>query len=490
MKYILGIDIGGTFGKAALFDAEGNQVAVIKRRTQVIYCGNGKAERDLADLKESIFGAIGEVIKKSGVAAERIAAIGLSGHGKGLYTLDPDGREFMNGILSVDSRAQELCEELRLGAAGRYVKRYNFQNILACQPVCILRWLKENDVSAYQKIGTVFSAKDYIRYCLTGRIAAEITDLSGTNLWNLSTKNYDGKLLELFGIEEMNACLPPVIQSFERAGFVTAEAAERTGLKQGTPVCGGMFDIDACALAAGMTDERVVTMIAGTWAINEYICRTPAAAQDAPMNSIYCLDGYYLVEECSPTSAGNLQWWIEQVDSSLTYEQVNRLVSQSPVKDDTFFIPYVTGSAYGGRAKGAFAGLDANCGAGDMLRAIYEGVVFNAKMQLEKLLRFRDPPECIRLAGGVTNSEIWAQMFADILRFPVEIPYGSDCELGCFGAAVAAGIGTGLLADATTFLSSLRRKRIEPDSAAGEVYRKKYGEYLRLLEAMKIFWNQ
>lgn len=118
-----------------------------------------------------------------------------------------------------------------------------------------------------------------------------------------------------------------MIASFPVAGYVNEAAAQATGLCKGTPVGGGMFDIDACGLAAGMTDEDAVTMIAGTWSINEYITKTPVSGAGAPMNSLYCIDGFYLAEECSPASAGNLQWWLEQTDAATTYEEANKAVA-------------------------------------------------------------------------------------------------------------------------------------------------------------------
>lgn len=484
----MGIDIGGTFGKAALFDSEGKQIAVSRRRTEVSYEG-GRAERDMNEMCSGIFEAIRETVALAGVAPEEIAAVGLSGHGKGLYLLDRNRKPFTAGILSTDNRAESLCERFSAGEAGEYVRKHNYQKILACQPVCILRWLKENDPAVYGEIGTVFSAKDYIRFCLTGKIQAEITDLSGTNLLNLETKNYDGNLLRLFGIEETEGCLPPIISSFDVSGGVTEEAARATGLLQGTPVCGGMFDIDACGLASGMISPDVVTMIAGTWAINEFISPKPIAGTDAPMNSLYCMDGYYLAEECSPTSAGNLQWWLEEMDGSLTYRHADLLVEESSDTEELFFLPYATGSAWGSRANGVLTGLTARCKKGDVLRAVFEGIALNAKMQLENLLRFRGLPACVRLAGGITKSEVWVRIFADILGYPVEIPEDGDRELGCFGAAIAAGTAAKIIPDVKTYLSSLPYRRITPDPAKKERYRQKYARYLELLHCMKTFWD-
>ena len=130
---------------------------------------------------------------------------------------------------------------------------------------------------------------------------------------NLHTRDYDGELLKLFGLEEIAEALPPLCRATEICGHVTEEAAERCGLLPGTPVVGGMFDINACALAAGVTDPNRLCMIAGTWSINEYVRREPVTDGSVLMNSLFCLPEYYLIEESSPTSAGNNEWFVREL---------------------------------------------------------------------------------------------------------------------------------------------------------------------------------
>ena len=130
---------------------------------------------------------------------------------------------------------------------------------------------------------------------------------------NLHKSSFDKDLLELFGIEQFWEALPPLCLSTDIAGFVTKEAAEACGLKEGTPVIGGMFDINACALALNVTDAENICMIAGTWSINEYPSKNLILDGTVQMNSIFCLPEYYLIEESSPTSAGNNEWFIRQL---------------------------------------------------------------------------------------------------------------------------------------------------------------------------------
>ena len=202
-------------------------------------------------------------------------------------------------------------------------------------------------------IKDVCACKDYVRFRLTGEAWAEMTDYSGTSLMNLHTRQYDPRILELFGLSELMDALPPLRLSTDICGTVTAEAARKTGLLEGTPVAGGMFDIDACALAAHVADEDHVCMIAGTWSINEFIRRTPVLDGTVMMNSLFCIPEYYLIEECSPTSANN-EWFLktlmpefireEKLAGRVPYRRLTGWWNPSRPPNSAGFLPFLMAS--------------------------------------------------------------------------------------------------------------------------------------------------
>ena len=354
----------------------------------------------------------------------------------------------------------------------------------------MLKWLKQYEPAVYKNIKHIFSVKDYIRYKLTGEAFAELTDVSGTNLLNLETRNYDKDLLNLFGIPEIFNALPPLRASTDICGRITKEAAVVTGLKEGTPVSGGMFDIDACGLAVGMTDESVLTVIVGTWSINEYIGKSRVADGNVKMNSLYCMDGYYLVEECSPTSIGNLEWFMENVTGKIDYAELNEAIEEiKPEENDLYYLPFVYASNEGGSERGALIGLTAGHTKYNVLRAIYEGVVFSHKSHIDKLLKSRGRPDSVRLAGGAVKSGVLVQMFADVLDFPIEII--ADKELGCFGACIAAGVACGLYESAEDAAARTVKitSRVNPNKNNRAVYAQKYIKYREIIKALKGVWN-
>ncbi|MCX6997465.1 MAG: carbohydrate kinase, partial [Kiritimatiellaeota bacterium] len=341
---------------------------------------------------------------------------------------------------------------------------------------------------------------DYIRFKLTGEIQAELTDMSATSLMNLRTRQYDQELFDLWGISEMIGLMPPLVQTAEVCGRVTKQAAAETMLPEGTPVAGGLFDIDACGLASGLVDEHQLCMVAGTWGNNQFVSKVPVVDKDVFMTSCYSLPGYYLMLEGSPTSAGNFEWFVSeffQADMKLpenkgksVYALCSELLAQSEADRGLFFLPFLMGANANQYAKGAFLGLTSRHTRGDMIRAIFEGVVFSHKWHVERLLKFTKMPGCIRLTGGAARSAPWVQMFADCFQVPVQIPDGS--ELGALGAAIAAGVAVkcfGSYADACGSMVKFSREQ-KPEAGKKIYYEGKFGRYMKILAGMGPLWKE
>ena len=261
---------------------------------------------------------------------------------------------------------------------------------------------------------------------------------------------------------------------------------------------GGMFDIDACAVAVDVTSPDRMCTIAGTWSINEYIAKEPVMDGTIAMNSLFAMPGYYLVEECSATSSGNLEWYLENCmenekipEGENIYSVVNaKVASVKPEECDVYFLPFLYGSNAHPLGKGAFIGLTTYHNKAHMLRAIYEGVVFSHKTHIERLLLSRERPEAIRMAGGAANSEVWVQMFADILGFPIETVDAK--ELGALGCGMAAAIAAGVYKDYEDAAKHMVHVsgRVEPNPQMHEIYQKKYEKYHAVSKALDTVWGQ
>lgn len=496
-KYLLGIDNGGTVSKAALFTTDGKEVGVASRKVKALEPKPGWSERDAAGIWRATAAAVREVLKKTGVKPAAIACVAAAGHGNGLYLVDKSGQPVRNGMYSTDKRAQAYVDRWLADGVDAKVLPKTTQCVWAAQPNALLAWVRDNEPAVMRRAAHVLMCKDYIRFRLTGEIAAELTDMSGTSLLNVVTGQYDDEVLALFGISELKRLLPPLVKSADICGAVTARAAKETGLQEGTPVAGGMFDIDACALASGIVDERRMSLVAGTWGNNQYVSQQPLIDKDLFMTSCYCIPGYYLMLEGSPTSASNLEWFVRELmapakargSGGSVYALCNDLVASVKAEDSVpAFLPFLYGSNANPRAKACFIGLEGWHTRAHVLRAVYEGIAFAHYAHVRRLLKFRKPPETIMFTGGAARSQVWVQMFADCFQIPMVIPAGT--ELGALGAAIAAAVAVGIYPgykEAVAAMTAIARRQ-EPDRTKAGVYAAKYERYQKVLQALDQLW--
>ena len=498
-NYVLGIDNGGTVIKAAIFSLDGREITVASRQTRLFTPKPGYTERDMDELWEQNCDCVRQVLANSGIDPGTVTGVGVCGHGKGLYPWGNNGKPACNGIISTDNRAWQYPEKWKKEGIFDALYPRLCQQIMACQPVSLLAWMKDHERSVYDSIQWVFSVTDYIRFRLTGEAYSEATNISGSGLMNVRDIKIEKDMLQAFGIGETYAMIPPLRYSGDPCGKISAEAARLTGLPQGTCVAGGMFDIDACAIAMSVTESEQFCTITGTWSINEFIAPAPITGTCIAMNSLYAIPGWYLLEESSATGVGNLEWLIrnvfenEPVPAGInTYAWLDeKAASIAPENCDVYFLPFLYGSNRHSLAKASFIGLASFHTKYHMLRALYEGAAFSAKHHIDKLLSVRSMPKAVRLAGGAANSSVWVQMFADILELPIETVSGVK-ELGALGAGMAAAVSVGLCRDYHEAAASMVRisPPVEPDSTLFPVYRKKYETYKSVCEALDRIWNR
>ncbi len=500
--YLLGIDNGGTVTKAAIYDTDGNEVAVAGLKSETLFPQPTHIERDMEALWAATVQVIGESIRKARIDPADIACIATTGHGNGLYLADRHGQPVGNGIISTDSRAGGIIRQWYQDGTFQRALPKTCQSVWAGQPVALLAWLRDQQPQTLERTRWIFMCKDFIRYRLTGEVFAELTDYSGTSLINVREARYDPQLLAALGLSGIAEKLPPLRQPAEICGRVTREAAEQTGLKAGTPVAGGLFDITSCAIATGITDPKKLCLIAGTWSINEYISPAPVVSPDLFMTSVYCMPGYWLIMEGSPTSASNLEWFVSQLmgaerrDAQAAGRSVYELCSEmiAPIaagESDVLFLPFLFGSNAGPNASSCFLGMRGWHTRAHLLRAVYEGVVFSHKTHVDRLMaHYRGRPEAARIAGGAAKSAVWVQMFADALQMPIEITASE--ELGAMGVAICAGVAAGLFSSFPQAVSRMVKtiKVIEPNPADRGVYEDKYGRYQEHIAALRGVWDR
>lgn len=465
---ILSIDCGLTKGKLMLIDVDG------------VSCGETSFSTPLRDtvvdthsLRELLYRAIKELLKNTDIDPEKIDCITVSGHGNGLYAIGEED------VLPVGYSSMMTESTPFLPQPGKTFPII-LQSDWAGQPLAILTWLKNTQPKIYYDIRTVLFCKDLLRWFLTGVAVTEETDASAAGLLNARSGQYDCRLLQIYGIEDACDKLPNVLKSDAIAGRVTSEASDKTGLCPGTPVLAGLFDVNSCMLGTGVIDDNAYALIAGTWGINASVSKTLVEAPSITQCCRFFGSAGYVCIDSAPTSCSNLEWFVKNILDDMPYEQVNRLVAEQSGDESLFYLPYLYAPMDIPKAQGGFVGLKPHHTKVAMLRAIYEGIVFEHRYRLEKLQALGIHKETAVLSGGASNSDLFAQMFADVCQIKIWTP--AQTQAGALGGAVLGLTAVGAYPDIRAAVNTLVHYRREfcPSADSQAYYQKKYEKFKAL----------
>ena len=488
--YLLGIDNGGTVAKAAIVARTAASWRSPRARPNRCTPAPGWVEFDAEALWQATAAAVRRVIDKAGISPDKIAAVACTGHGNGLYLVDADGRPVRNAIFSADARARKYVERWTAAGVDRAVRPKTMQALWPGQPNALLAWLADHEPSVVSRTRWCLMCKDYTRMRLTGEAYAEQTDMSGTSLLDVGDGQYDAGLLEAFGIGAWGEKLPPLRLSSDLCGRVTRAAAEATGLLPGTPVAGGLFDIDACALSSALLDENqlgddvrhlghqsVCVAHAGRrQGVHDFALLRAGLLPDA--RGKRHLGGQPRVVPCAVLSQrsrrGTRSGW-----RSVCRDQA--WVAQTAAEETgLFFLPFLYGSSVGADATGCLVGLSARHDRRHIARAVYEGVVFGHRLHLERLLAVRAMPETIRQRRGGAER----RLDADGGR-RVSVPGRSARRdgIGRLGPAMCGAVAVGLHSDYPAACAAMTRcsRRFVPQADLAKTYAAKFQRFARLL---------
>lgn len=495
MPCILGIDTGGTMAKAAVFALDGTELASARQANHVRFPEPGHTEVDPEGMWRSACGAARQALAASGMAPDDVAGISTTGHGNGLYAVDASGLPVGPGIVSTDSRADAIGREWTAAGHGPAAEAVIMQRFWPGQTLPLLGWFAQNRPAAFDRAAAIFGSKDYIRARLTGDLSTEITEAAVSGLADLGTGRYATDLFARLGFAHLGDKLPPIRPSLEVAAGLSRTAAEALGLPAGIPVVRGLTDVVACAVASGADAPEIMSVIAGTFSINQTLHRSPRRSRAPTLQIPYPVGDLFLATECAATSASNLEWLCRTVlDGEAAralaagrsiYDLVGDWVGEGLGRDNgILFLPFLFGGPDG--APAGLIGLKASHTLADIMVGVFEGIAFAHKLDVDKLMTGPDAgaPTVARLAGGAARSPVWPQVFADVLDLPVEVPVGN--ELGARGAAMAAATALGYydsLAEAINRTVKIDR-RYTPDPRRRDRLQVKYNRFQAVVQAL------
>ena len=457
-KYLVGIDEGTTGCKTCVFDLEGNIIGQDYREYPCHYPKPGWVEQVPEEITPALFASCKAAIERSGVDSADIVALSLSTQGSVIGLVGEDGnlirpfvgwQDLRGGPESIATITDKISVEDYYAITGDPLGFVFSSGKLA--------WLRDNEPENWAKTALFSTHHDY--FAREFGATEPWTDLSSASregMFDVNNHCWSERVHDVIGIP-LSKRAQVTKEPGKVIGRIPADVAEKTGLAEGTLLCVGAHDQNACTFGAGAVDDGTAVMVIGTFGSCFVVSDTPIRDPNGKLvvkgnHGV----GNWPIEGFANASASAFRWFRDvfgdvEVAAAKSigvdpYELLTQEASASvPGANGITYLPYLQGAAgarLNGNARGAFVGMTLGTKKSDMVRAVLEGISFEMREILETEAAAGIKVERIRLTGGAAKSPFWCQLLADIFGRPIELLQTS--ETGCLGAALYAGIGAGL----------------------------------------------
>ena len=416
----------------------------------------------------------------------------------GLVALDKNHSVIRPAFLWCDQRTQKQCDWITKKAGGPAgLLKYTNNQMLTGYTGGKILWLREEEPENFNRMVTFCCPKDYIRYCLTGEIATDVSDASGTGFFNVEKRTWSDGLIALAGLDK--AIFPRFMESTELAGRVTAEASALTGLPEGLAVYAGGGDAVIQSIGSGLVKPGTLGVVIGTagnvsMGLDKYMPNPEGKLQVFCSNTpgMWCAFGATLAAGSSyrwyRDTLGEYSMELAKSTGKSVYALMDKEAASSrPGSHGVIFLPYLAGERCpypDPNCRGTFYGLTLLTTRGDITRSVMEGVTFSLK-QIVDMIAGESSAQKIYTSGGGSVSPLWRQMQADIFGLPVYTMSASG-EGGAYGAVMIAGIGAGVFRNLEEAVSMLKvESETLPNPDNQSAYQDAFSIYSDLYFALK-----
>ncbi len=495
-KYLIGIDIGTSSCKAAIFSANGTVISSASSNYKLYYPKPSYVEQNPDEWWQGVCIAIRACLNKADINKNDIAGLGIAGQSWSAIPIDKNGNVLHNTPIWMDMRAKDICRKTidKIGhdrifdiSGNPFEPTYSTPKIL---------WFKKNMAQVYKNTRTFLQSNSYIGYKLTGNISQDKSQGYGLHVYDINKNKYDQSLADEMGIDLDK--LPPIYECHDIIGTLTKNAAKATGLNFGTPVVAGGLDAACGTLGAGVY-KTGQTQEQGGQAGGMSICLDKPLPHKKLILSNHVVSGKWLLQGGTVGGGGVLNWFnrelgakeqmIAQEKRTSVFEILSRKAQTISLgADGLIFLPYMAGERspiWDADAKGVMFGLSYDKTRAHMIRAIMEGVAFSLLHNVETAKEVGAEIKEFNAMGGSAKSKVWTQIKSDVCGIPINVAASDTATT--WGAAVLAGIGCGMYSKFSEAIENSIKitRRHEPNMQNHEKYSKYYNIYLELYEKLK-----
>lgn len=502
MGYLLGIDVGTSATNVLVCDGAGKVRGTASVEYPVYAPKPGWSEQEPTDWWKATVKGVAAACRKAKVKPAAITGVGLSGQMHGSVFLGDGTKPLRRALLWNDQRTAAECAEIEKRAGGRKALIRMVSNVaLTGFTAPKILWLRNHEPRVYDKVKHILLPKDYIRLCLTGEYASEVSDAAGTLLLDIKKRDWHGGLLSKLGIDR--DLLPPCYESIEVSATISRAAAKATGLAAGTPVVGGAGDQPAGAIGNGIVRAGIVSATMGTSGVVFAHADEPVPNDEGNLQSFcHAVPGKWCVFGCMLAAGGSFQWLRNTLfaDAVKTAQAAKRdpgsvyagLIKEAskaaPGCEGLFFLPYLTGERCphpDPDARGGWIGLTVRHGRATLIRAVLEGVTYGMRDQVEIMRSRGVKVREVRAGGGGAASAWWRQLQADM--YNAKVVTINTQEGAAYGVALLAAAATGefkTVQEACKKAITITDAR-SPDRATAKTYTRGYETYRGLYADLK-----
>jgi xylulokinase len=489
MSYFLGLDIGTGGTRALLVDEQGRVDQAFTAPHEEMRMERPLwAEQRPENWWDAAQAAIQGVLRESGLSGVDVRAVGLSGQMHGLTLLDASDRVIRPALIWCDQRSQAQVDWINQHAGVSFVVKSTANPMLTGFTLPKLLWVRDHEPENFARVRKVLLPKDYIRFELTGESASDVSDASGTGLFDVVNRRWAFELVDR--VDVVRDWLPPVFESSAITGRIHKRAAAATGLMEGTPVAAGGGDQAASAVGNGIVEPGIVSCTIGTSGVVFGHLKEPAYDPAGRVHTFcHAVTGAWHTMGVTQGAGLSLQWFRNQFAPGASYDQLTAEAAGADA-EGLYWLPYLMGERtphLDALARGGWNGVTAKHTRADLLRALIEGISFSLKECLDLVAGLGVEIESVRVSGGGAKSAFWRQMLADIFDKRV-VSLGTQ-EGSAYGAALLAMAGTGVYGSVPEACKAVIREVESAEPRDARRYARKYEVYKSLYPALRNFYR-
>ena len=482
MLYI-GIDLGTSAVKLLLMDAEGKIHNIVSKEYPLYFPNPGWSEQKPEDWYEKTMEGIKELIKDADKS--QIAGISFGGQMHGLVILDKEDQVIRPAILWNDGRTYEECDYLNNVIGKEKLSEYTANISFAGFTAPKILWIKNKEPENFARIEKIMLPKDYLAYQLTGVHCTDVSDASGTLLFDVKNRCWSKEMCEICHVKEEQ--LPTCYESYEVVGTVLPKIADELGLPQNIKVAAGAGDNAAAAVGTGTVGDGMCNISLGTSGTIFISSKNFGVDKFNALHSFAHADGSYHLMGCMLSAASCNKWWLDEIIGTKEYGAEQADIEKLG-ENHVYFLPYLMGERSphnNPNARGTFIGMTMDTTRADMTQAVLEGVAFALRDSLEVAKSLGIQIERTKICGGGAKSPLWKKIIANVLNLKVDV---IESEEGPgYGGAMLAAVACGEYGSVEEIASKLVKvvDTVEPDAVLAAKYEERYQLFKQIYPACK-----